>query len=49
MYAYLESRHPQILTDIAGKKQIDDTVKGALNNALKEFATDFAARKSAAA
>ena len=34
---------------IAEKKILDDEVKGALDGAVKEFAKDFAARKSAAA
>jgi F-type H+-transporting ATPase subunit alpha len=49
MYGYLESRAPQILTGIAQKKQLDDELKAALNSAIKEFATEFAARKAAAA
>ncbi|MEO6350965.1 MAG: F0F1 ATP synthase subunit alpha [Candidatus Limnocylindrales bacterium] len=49
MYAFIESRHPQIFKDIAEKKQLDDELKGALNAALKTFSADFAARKSAAA
>src|SRR6187397_1594048 len=49
LYRHLESRHPQILTDIVEKKQLDDTIKSALNEAVKAFAADFAARKSAAA
>jgi F-type H+/Na+-transporting ATPase subunit alpha len=49
LYKYLETRHPQILKTIAEKKQFDDALKAALNGAVKEFATDFAARKSAAA
>jgi len=31
------------------KKQLDDQTKGALDAAVKAFATDFIARKSAAA
>jgi F-type H+-transporting ATPase subunit alpha len=49
LYAYLESRHPEVLRDIAEKKQLDDQLKAALNTAVKEFAGDFGARKSAAA
>jgi F-type H+-transporting ATPase subunit alpha len=49
LYAYLESRHPEVLRDIAEKKQLDDQLKAALNAAVKEFAGDFGARKSAAA
>ncbi len=39
----------EILTGIREKKQLDDQLKGALDGAVKEFSTDFAARKSAAA
>jgi F-type H+-transporting ATPase subunit alpha len=49
LYQYLESRTPQILTGIVEKKQLDDELKGALNTAIKAYAGDFAARKSAAA
>src|SRR6478672_1087676 len=49
LYSFLDARHPQILKGIATKKQLDDELKGALNAAVKEFATDFAARKAAAA
>ncbi len=49
LYAHLESRAPEVLKGIAAKKQLDDEVKGALNAAVKAFATEFAARKSAAA
>jgi F-type H+-transporting ATPase subunit alpha len=49
LYSFLDARHPQVLKGIATKKQLDDELKGALNSAVKEFATDFAARKAAAA
>jgi len=49
LYKHLETRHPQILKTIAEKKVFDDALKASLNGAVKEFATDFAARKSAAA
>jgi F-type H+/Na+-transporting ATPase subunit alpha len=49
LYSYLDARHPQILKGIATKKQLDDELKAALNSAVKEFSTDFAARKAAAA
>ena len=48
-YRTLESRHPEILTGIREKKQLDDQLKGALDSAVKAFSTDFLARKSAAA
>jgi len=49
LYRFLESRHPEILTGIRDKKQLDDELKGALDGAVKVFSTDFLARKSAAA
>ena len=49
LYAFIETRHPQIFTGIVEKKQLDDQLKGALDAAVKEFAADFAARKAAAA
>jgi len=48
-YRALEGRHPEILTGIRDKKQLDDQLKGALDAAVKAFSTDFLARKSAAA
>ncbi len=49
LYRFLETRHPDVLTGIVEKKQLDDQLKAALTTAVKEFAGDFAARKSAAA
>jgi F-type H+/Na+-transporting ATPase subunit alpha len=49
LYSFLEARYPDVLRGIATKKQLDDELKAALNAAVKEFATDFAARKAAAA
>jgi F-type H+/Na+-transporting ATPase subunit alpha len=49
LYRFLESRHPQIVNGIREKKQLDDQLKAALDAAVKEFSTDFLARKSAAA
>jgi F-type H+-transporting ATPase subunit alpha len=49
LYKHLENRYPQILKTIAEKKVFDDELKASLNGAVKEFAADFAARKSAAA
>src|SRR6187455_3168482 len=45
LYAFLETRHPQLLKDIAVKKQLDDELKALLNGAIKAFAGDFSARK----
>jgi F-type H+-transporting ATPase subunit alpha len=49
LYSFLESRYPQVLRGIAEKKQLDDQLKGALNESVKDFAAQFAARKAAAA
>jgi F-type H+-transporting ATPase subunit alpha len=49
LYSFLESRYPQVLRGVAEKKQLDDQLKGSLNEAVKEFAGQFAARKAAAA
>ena len=49
LYAYIETRHPQIFPAISEKKTLDDALKASLNQAVKEFAGDFAARKAAAA
>ncbi len=49
LYTFIENRYPQLFRGIAEKKQLDDQLKAALTDAVKEFAGDFAARKSAAA
>jgi F-type H+-transporting ATPase subunit alpha len=50
LYAFLDSRKPQLLAGLAEKKQIDDALKPELTQALKEFGEGFAAqRKSSAA
>jgi len=49
LYKFIESRHPQLFGGIAEKKQLDDETRNQLDAAVKEFATDFAARKAAAA
>jgi F-type H+-transporting ATPase subunit alpha len=49
LYKFLETRYPQVLGDIAGKKILDDLLRATLTQAVKEFAGDFAARKAAAA
>ena len=49
LYAFIETRHPDLFRGIAEKKQLDDTLKKALDAAVKKFATDFAARTATAA
>ena len=47
--SHLDSRAPGLMRGIAEKKQIDDELKAGLTAAVKDFAAQFAARKSAAA
>jgi hypothetical protein len=49
LYKFIETRHPNLFSGIAEKKQLDDQLKAALDGAVKEFAADFASRKAAAA
>jgi F-type H+/Na+-transporting ATPase subunit alpha len=50
LYKFLDTRRPQLLSSLAEKKQIDDTIKADLTQTLKEFGDAFAAaRKTAAA
>jgi F-type H+-transporting ATPase subunit alpha len=43
LYRFLEGRRPEVLSGLAEKKQIDDALKSALVDALKEFGQQFAA------
>ena len=45
LYRFIESRYPQLFGGIRDKKQLDDELKGALDKAVKEFSSDFTARK----
>ena len=47
LYAFVESRRPSLLPAIAGKRQIDDELRGQMVEALEEFGREFAARKAA--
>ncbi len=49
LFAHLEARHAGVLTGVVEKKQLDDELKAALNGAVKQFASDFAAKKVAVA
>jgi F-type H+/Na+-transporting ATPase subunit alpha len=49
LYKFLDARHAQVFKDIVAKKQLDDSTKAALDNAVKEFTAQFAARTTAAA
>jgi F-type H+/Na+-transporting ATPase subunit alpha len=49
LYQYIDTRAPEVFRGIVEKKQLDDQLKGALDKAVKEFTSDFSARKAAAA
>jgi F-type H+-transporting ATPase subunit alpha len=49
LYRFIETRAPQVFTNIVEKKILDDQLKGELDAVVKEFAATFAATKSAAA
>jgi F-type H+-transporting ATPase subunit alpha len=48
LYAFLDTRHPAVLTSIREKKTLDDEVKAALVAALDEYASEFKATSAAA-
>ena len=41
MLAFMESKHKQVLSDIASKKALDAEIEGRLKSALDEFKTQF--------
>jgi F-type H+-transporting ATPase subunit alpha len=43
LYRFLESAHPTIFEEIRNKKALDDSLKGKLTGAIKEFKTRFVA------
>jgi F-type H+-transporting ATPase subunit alpha len=50
LYPYLESSASSVLPDIATKKALDDTLRGQLTDAIKQYKQDFlASRKEAGA
>jgi F-type H+-transporting ATPase subunit alpha len=49
LYKFVETRYPNLLKDVASKKELDDQLKATMHSVVKEFAGDFTARKSAAA
>ncbi len=50
LYKFLDTRKASLLSQLAEKKAIDDTIKAELNAALEEFGKTFtAANKTAAA
>jgi F-type H+-transporting ATPase subunit alpha len=49
-YPFLDSAHPDILSDITTKKALDDDLRKRLTDAIKEYKQDFlAGLKEAAA
>ena len=42
-YPFLDSAHPDILTDIATKKALDDDLRARLKSAIEEYKKDFLA------
>jgi len=49
LYKFMETRHPGLIRSIAEKKQLDDQIKGSLEQAVKEFGTEFAAIRATGA
>jgi F-type H+/Na+-transporting ATPase subunit alpha len=43
LYRFIESAHPTIFEEIRNKKALDDSLKGKLTGAIKEFKTRFVA------
>ena len=48
-YPFLDSAHPDILTDIATKKALDDDLRNRLKAAINEYKADFLAQHKKAA
>src|SRR5467141_3826678 len=48
LYKFVETRYPQLFGGIAERKLLDDELKSTLDRAVKEFASDFVAKKAAA-
>jgi len=49
LYRFLESRHPGVLSGIAEKKNLDDTLKASVEAALKDFGLQFVGKAQTAA
>ncbi len=49
LYQFIETRDAQLFRTIAEKKQLDDQLKGALSQVIKDFSATFAASKATAA
>src|SRR6187455_3352102 len=44
-FTFLDTRKSGLIKALSDKKQIDDEIKGAMNAAIKEFSSEYAARK----
>jgi F-type H+-transporting ATPase subunit alpha len=49
LYRFMERRHPELLTQIAEKKILDDQLRAALESGLAEFGQQFSGSAQAAA
>jgi len=49
LYRFLDTRHPELLRDIAEKKMLDDQLRASLDGALAEFGRQFTGRTQTAA
>ncbi|MFB3854812.1 MAG: F0F1 ATP synthase subunit alpha [Vicinamibacterales bacterium] len=47
LYRFVEARRPALLPAIAEKRQLDDRLRGEIDEALAEFGREFAERKAA--
>ncbi len=43
LYAFMDAKHPEILSEILEKKQLDDDLQNRLHSAIKEFKATFSA------
>ncbi|MBI1875682.1 MAG: F0F1 ATP synthase subunit alpha, partial [Acidobacteria bacterium] len=49
LYRFAETRHPEVLTTIREKKQLDDALRGQVGALLKEYGEQFVATRRTAA
>jgi F-type H+/Na+-transporting ATPase subunit alpha len=49
LYQHIDARYPSLFDEMAEKRQLDDQLKASLDKAVREFASEFASRKAAAA
>ena len=49
LYQFIETRKPEVFRGIAEKKQLDDQLKAALTDAVKDFAATFTASRATTA